>query len=110
MTFTFILCIPPPPISLSFNFSSQLFKLDWPVGSDSRGLNISPRARWVVCPLGSTRGHGRLFIYLRRVRGEKKEDPICSNGRFPAAWQLGQQREEQGDLFIFSLALLAIVW
>ena len=29
-------------------------------------------------------------------------------GRFPAAWPLGQQREEQGDLLIFSLALFAI--
>ena len=29
-----------------------------------------------------------------------------SNGRFPAPWPLGQQREEQleGDLFSFSLA------
>ena len=24
---------------------------------------ISPRARWVVCPLGHTRGHGRRVIY-----------------------------------------------
>ena len=53
----------------------------------SDSLNISPRARWVVCPLGRTRGHG-----------------------FPAAWPLGQQREGRGDLFIFSLALLAIFW
>ena len=31
----------------------------------SDSLNISPRARWVVCPLGRTRrrGHGRRFIY-----------------------------------------------
>ena len=33
MTFTSILRISPPPISLSFHFSLQL--LDWPVGSDS---------------------------------------------------------------------------
>ena len=32
------------------------------------------------------------------------------NGSFPDAWPLGQQLEEQGDLFIFSLALLAIFW
>ena len=70
------------------------------VGSDS--LNISPRARWVVLPLGRTRGHGRRrFIYPRRV---EKKIP-CSNGRFPAAWPLGQQREEQGDLFTFLLSL-----
>ena len=47
MTFTFIFSTPPRATSLSFNFSFQL--LDWPVGSDS--LNITPRARWVVCPL-----------------------------------------------------------
>ena len=29
-------------------------------------------------------------------------------GRFPYAWPLGPQREEQGDFFIFTLALLAI--
>ena len=29
----------------------------------SDSLNISPRARWVVCPLGRTRGHGRRFIF-----------------------------------------------
>ena len=51
MTFTFI--PSTPPISLSFNFS---FQLNWPAGSDS--LNISPRARWVVCPPGRTRGRG----------------------------------------------------
>ena len=96
MTFTLILRISPPPISLSFNFSFQL--LDWPVSSDS--LNISPRARWVVCPLGCTRGHGRRFIYPRRVRDERKKIP-CGNCRFSAVWPLGQQREEQGDLFIF---------
>ena len=65
-TFTFILHISPPHISLSFNFSYQL--LVWPVGSDS--LNISPPARWVVCPLG-TRGHGRREVYIpgpRRVQ------------------------------------------
>ena len=44
-------------------------------GSDS-GLNISPRARWVVCPLGRTRGHGRRFIYPRRVREEKERKKI----------------------------------
>ena len=36
----------------------------WPVPRPSDSLNISPRARWVVCPLGRTRGHwhGRLVI------------------------------------------------
>ena len=54
MAFTFI--PSTPPISYSFNFSFQ--RLDWPVGSG--GLNISPLARWVVCPqpAGRTRGHG----------------------------------------------------
>ena len=33
-----------------------------PGTSDS--LNISPRACWVVCPLGSTRGHGRRVMSL----------------------------------------------
>ena len=74
---------------------------------DSDSLNISQRARWVVCPLGSTRGHGRRVIYPRQVREKKIQ---CSNGSFPAAWLLGQRWEEQGDLFIFSLALLAIFW
>ena len=39
----------------------------------SDSLNISPRARWVVCqcPLGRTRGHGWQFIYPPRARGEK---------------------------------------
>ena len=33
---------------------------------------------------------------------ENREKKIqCSNGRFPAAWLLGQQWEEQGDLFNF---------
>ena len=69
-------------------------------------MNISPHARWVVCPLGSTRGHAQQVIYpLRRAgRFENREKKIpCSNGCFPAAWPLGQQREEQGDLFIFFL-------
>ena len=65
MTSTFI--PSTPPISLSFNFSFQL--LDWPVGSDS--LNISSRARWVVCPLGRTQGPGRRVIY-------PKNKGICS--------------------------------
>ena len=34
--------------------------------SDS-GLNISTRARWVVCPLGRTRGHGRRVREYRKV-------------------------------------------
>ena len=37
-------------------------------------LNISPRARWVVCPMGRTRGHGRRVIYPRRLREYGKED------------------------------------
>ena len=70
-------------------------------------LNISPHACWVVCPLGNIRGHCRRVIYPRQVQVKNTEKKIqCSNGRFPAEWQLGQQREEQGDLFIFSLALL----
>ena len=45
--------------------------------SATDSLNISPRARWVVCPLGRTRGHGRRFIYPQQVREEKKrEDSI----------------------------------
>ena len=76
----------------------------------SDSLNIFPRARWVVCPLGRTRGHGRRFIYPRRVREKEEKKIPCSNGRLQRAWPLlvGQQREELGDLFIFSLALLAI--
>ena len=82
--FTFILRISPPPmvftfipstppIILSFNFLLQL--LDWPVGNDS--LNISPRAHWVVCPLGSTRGHSRVAGYIPLlVREYKKEDSM----------------------------------
>ena len=30
--------------------------------SCSNSLDISPRFRWVVCPLGRTRGHGRGYI------------------------------------------------
>ena len=64
-----------------FDFSFQL--LDWPVGSNS--LNISPRhgARWVVCPLGRPRGHGRLVTYPGGFENTEKENE-CSNGRFPA--------------------------
>ena len=32
---------------------------------------------------------------------EKKNQ--CSNGSFPAAWPLGQQREEHGEIFKLSL-------
>ena len=87
--FTFILHISPPPISLCFNFSFQL--LDWPVGSDS--LNISPRARWVVPPGPHPRARPAVYIPPAGSRIEKKKIP-CSDGRFPAAWPLGQQREE----------------
>ena len=46
-----------------------------------------------------------------RIQEYSTEDSSqCSNCCFPAAWQPGQQREERGDLFIFSLALLAIFW
>ena len=69
------------------------------VPSDSC-LNISQRSCWVVCPLGRTRGHG-LYTPGGFKNTEKKIP--CSNGRFPAAWLLGPQREEQRDLFIFCL-------
>ena len=88
MAFTFI--PSTPPISYSFNFSFQ--RLDWPVGSG--GLNISPLARWVVCPPGRTRGHGPGIKSLADSRIQLKIQ--CSNGRFPATWPLGQQREEPG--------------
>ena len=39
-------------------------------------LNISRRARWVVYPLGRTRGHGRRIIYPLRVREERKKPRI----------------------------------
>ena len=70
------------------------------MGSDS--LNISPRALWVVCPWAAPEGTaGGVYTPC----GFEKEKKIpCSNVRFPAAWPLGQQREGQGDLFIFSLA------
>ena len=73
----------------------------------SDSLNISPRARWVVCPLGRTRGHGRLFIiYPRRVREEKRKKIPCSSKLLamavsPLNGLAAMQREEQGDLFIF---------
>ena len=75
----------------------------------------SPRAgaRWVVCPWAAPEARARPVVYIPTARcgfqNIEKKIP-CSKGRFPAAWPLGQQREEQGDLFIFSLALLAIFW
>ena len=45
-------------------------------GTDSDSLNISQRARWVVCPLDSTQGNGRRAIYPRRVREYRTEDLI----------------------------------
>ena len=101
MTFTFI--PSTPPLSLSFNFLFRL--LDWPVGSGS--LNISPCASWVVCPWAAPEGTAGGLCTPCWFENTEKKIP-CSNGRFPAAWQLGQQQEEQGDLFIFSLDLLAI--
>ena len=84
---------------------------DCPAASGSDSLNISPRTRWVVCPLGSTRGPGTAGGLFTPGGFENTEKKIPrSNGRFPAALPLGQQREEQGDLFIFSLALLAMFW
>ena len=59
-----------------------------------------------ACPLGSVppgphpRARPAIYIPPSKIP--------CSNGSFPVAWPLGQQREEQGDLFIFSLTLLAI--
>ena len=54
-----------------------------------RNISRAPRARWVVCPLGRTRGHGRRFIYPGVF--EKKDSMY--NGRFPAAasaWPLSE--------------------
>ena len=87
--------------------------------SDCLSNDISPRARWVVCPLCSTRSPGTAAGGLYAPGGfenteKKNQCHGTSNGRVPAAsaWPQGQQREEQGDndLFIFSLALLAIFW
>ena len=68
-------------------------------------LNIFPRVYWVVCPLGSTRGHGRRVIYPGPPAGsriqKRRFNVTSSNCRFPVAWPLGQQRGQR-DLFIFS--------
>ena len=54
----------------------------------SDSLNISPRARWVVCPMGRTRGPGhcrRVQVhYPSGFENTEKKIP-CSNGSFPAA-------------------------
>ena len=68
--------------------------------SDSLPVNISPRARWVVCPLGRTRGHGRRFIYPEKKVRRFHVAMTVSPG---AAWPLGQQREEQDCSFFRSL-------
>ena len=73
-----------------------------PARAASDSFNISPRARWVVCPLGRTRRLGTASGLYTPGGFEKRRKKIpCSNGRIPAAWPLGQQRAGQGDLFIF---------
>ena len=63
----------------------------------------------MVCPAGSTRGHGPGITSPADPRIQQRSNVVKSvpplHGRH---WQLGQQLEVQGDLFIFSLALLAI--
>ena len=63
-------------------------------------MNISERARWVECLLGSTRGHGRQ---ARRPRN-KQQYLRCKRWRCPRCRAARQHREEQGDCsFFFSL-------
>ena len=56
--------------------------------SDSFKSNISPRARWVVCPLGRrTRGHGRRVIYMvqkRRFNVVIAVSPLRPRGHYHA--------------------------
>ena len=69
-----------------------------PLGTSSvpRALRLGGRTR----PEGTD---GGLYTPGGFENTEKKIP--CSNDRFPAGWSLSQQREEQGDLFIFFLAL-----
>ena len=58
----------------------------------SDSLNISERARWVACLLGSTRGHGRQdsdIIPTRSGRGIKNNTFDVGNGNVSAAWPPG---------------------
>ena len=73
--------------------------LEYRTADKSDSLNISPCARWVVCPLSgpcAPEGTGRTAGGIYTPGGfENTENIPCSNHdcRFPAAWQLGQQRE-----------------